>query len=108
MADRHGVEQFVTADINQPASVAKLKSWNPDLIISTNFSHYIGRTVRERVAQDIHRNDREHGSARKHSEDKNGGGRHPTRVFVIFADIAVEQAVLEPTTFHLRFVTFSI
>jgi len=46
----HGVEQFVTADINSPQSVAKLRSWKPDIIISTNFSHYIGKTVRESIA----------------------------------------------------------
>jgi folate-dependent phosphoribosylglycinamide formyltransferase PurN len=51
LAELHGVEQFVSADINDEASVAKLRSWNPDLIISTNFSHYIGKTVRESVAR---------------------------------------------------------
>jgi folate-dependent phosphoribosylglycinamide formyltransferase PurN len=51
LAERHGVEQFVCADINDKQSVAKLRSWNPDLIISTNFSHYIGKTVRESVAR---------------------------------------------------------
>jgi folate-dependent phosphoribosylglycinamide formyltransferase PurN len=51
LARSHGVEQFVSADINDQRSVAKLRSWNPDLIISTNFSHYIGKTVRECVAR---------------------------------------------------------
>ena len=42
---------FITADINAPASIEKLRSWQPDLVISTNFSHYIGKTVRESVAR---------------------------------------------------------
>jgi len=51
MAKQYGVEQFVSADINDDESIAKLRSWQPDLIISTNFSHYIGKTVRESIAQ---------------------------------------------------------
>jgi folate-dependent phosphoribosylglycinamide formyltransferase PurN len=51
MAKQHGVEQFVSADINDEESIAKLRSWKPDLIISTNFSHYIGKTVRESIAR---------------------------------------------------------
>jgi folate-dependent phosphoribosylglycinamide formyltransferase PurN len=51
LAKTHGVERFVSADINDQQSIAKLRSWNPDLIISTNFSHYIGKTVRESIAR---------------------------------------------------------
>jgi folate-dependent phosphoribosylglycinamide formyltransferase PurN len=51
MAKQHGVEEFKSADINDAEGVAKLRSWNPDLIISTNFSHYIGKTVRESIAR---------------------------------------------------------
>ena len=51
LAERHGVEQFVSADINDEESLEKLRSWNPDIIISTNFSHYIGKTVRESIAR---------------------------------------------------------
>jgi methionyl-tRNA formyltransferase len=51
LAQGHGVEQCVSSNINAPDSVAKLRSWNPDVIISTNFSHYIGRTVRESIAR---------------------------------------------------------
>jgi len=51
LAKQHGVEQFESLDINDLQSVAKLRSWNPDLIISTNFSHYIGKTVREAIAR---------------------------------------------------------
>jgi len=51
LARNHGIERFVSADINDQRSMAKLRSWNPDLIISTNFSHYIGKTVRESIAR---------------------------------------------------------
>jgi methionyl-tRNA formyltransferase len=51
LAAAHGVEQMITADINDEQSQAKLRSWKPDLIISTNFSHYIGKAVRESIAR---------------------------------------------------------
>jgi methionyl-tRNA formyltransferase len=51
LAKEHRVDQFVTADINNQESLAKLRSWEPDVIISTNFSHYIGKTVREAIAK---------------------------------------------------------
>ena len=51
LARKHGVEEFKSADINNAEGVAKLRAWNPDLIISTNFSHYIGKTVRESIAR---------------------------------------------------------
>src|SRR5258708_32574367 len=51
LAKQHGVEEFESADINDAEGVAKLRSWNPDLIISTNFIHYIGKTVRESIAR---------------------------------------------------------
>src|SRR5262249_12184672 len=51
LAERHGVEQYVCADINAKESLEKLRSWNPDLIISTNFSHYIGKAVRDSIAK---------------------------------------------------------
>jgi folate-dependent phosphoribosylglycinamide formyltransferase PurN len=51
LAEQHSVEQFITANINDPESVRKLQNWKPDLIISTNFSHYIGKTVRESIAR---------------------------------------------------------
>lgn len=51
LAKQHDVEQFMSFDINNPEGLAKLRSWKPDLIISTNFSHYIGKTVRESIAQ---------------------------------------------------------
>jgi len=51
LARDHKVEQLVSSDINDEQSVATLRRWRPDLIISTNFSHYIGKTVRESIAR---------------------------------------------------------
>jgi folate-dependent phosphoribosylglycinamide formyltransferase PurN len=51
LAEQHRVEQFRCANINDEESIARVRCWNPDLIISTNFSHYIGKTVRESVAR---------------------------------------------------------
>ena len=51
LARDHGVEQFRCGNINSEDSVQRLRSWRPDLVISTNFSHYIGRTVRDSVAR---------------------------------------------------------
>jgi folate-dependent phosphoribosylglycinamide formyltransferase PurN len=46
LARRHNVEIFRTANINTPDSVSRLRYWNPDVVISTNFSHYIGQSAR--------------------------------------------------------------
>lgn len=46
LAQQHNVGMLYTADINNAASIAQLTAWNPDLIISTNFSHYVGPRVR--------------------------------------------------------------
>ena len=51
LAKRHGTDTFVTSDINREESIARLRDWRPDLLVSTNFSHYIGKTVREAVAR---------------------------------------------------------
>jgi folate-dependent phosphoribosylglycinamide formyltransferase PurN len=50
LAKVHGVETFLSANINDEHSLAKLRQWRPDLIISTNFSHYIGKAAREAIA----------------------------------------------------------
>jgi folate-dependent phosphoribosylglycinamide formyltransferase PurN len=47
LARQHGIEVYRTRDINDDASLAKLRSWGPDLIISTNFSQYVGKRARE-------------------------------------------------------------
>jgi folate-dependent phosphoribosylglycinamide formyltransferase PurN len=46
LARRQNVEMYYSKNINDPPSLAKLKAWSPDLIISTNFSHYVGDRVR--------------------------------------------------------------
>jgi methionyl-tRNA formyltransferase len=51
LAEQHKVEQYRCSDINDAQSLAKLRSWTPDIVISTNFSHYIGKAVRESIAR---------------------------------------------------------
>lgn len=50
LARKHGVEIYRTRDINSEESLTKLRSWKPDLIISTNFSQYVGKKAREVAA----------------------------------------------------------
>ena len=47
LANAHNKEVYYSGNINSEADIEKLKSWDPDLIISTNFSHYVGKNVRE-------------------------------------------------------------
>lgn len=47
LARQYGVEVYRTRDINNDESLARLRSWAPDLIISTNFSQYVGKKARE-------------------------------------------------------------
>jgi folate-dependent phosphoribosylglycinamide formyltransferase PurN len=46
LARQHSIPIFQSGNINDAASLAQLKAWNPDLVISTNFSHYIGKKAR--------------------------------------------------------------
>jgi folate-dependent phosphoribosylglycinamide formyltransferase PurN len=46
LARQHNVGMLYTADINSDESIKQLAAWQPDLIISTNFSHYVGPRVR--------------------------------------------------------------
>jgi folate-dependent phosphoribosylglycinamide formyltransferase PurN len=46
LAKRHQVEQYRTSNINGEESLAKLRSWNPQVMISTNFSQYVGKHAR--------------------------------------------------------------
>jgi methionyl-tRNA formyltransferase len=46
LAKAHPTELFRCADINTNRSIEKIKTWRPDLIISTNFSHFLGKRVR--------------------------------------------------------------
>lgn len=58
LAQEHGVETFHSGNINDAASLQQLERWAPDLIISTNFSHYIGkkaRAVARQAALNLHK-----------------------------------------------------
>ena len=46
LAKAHQVEVYRSCNINDTQSLARLAAWSPDLIISTNFSHYIGDRAR--------------------------------------------------------------
>jgi methionyl-tRNA formyltransferase len=41
------VETYVSGDINTNADRERLARWRADLVISTNFNHYVGAKVRE-------------------------------------------------------------
>jgi len=51
LARDHNVELLVSSSINDEHAEATVRRWQPDLIISTNFSHYIGKRVRESIAR---------------------------------------------------------
>jgi folate-dependent phosphoribosylglycinamide formyltransferase PurN len=42
LAKAHQVDVYYSRNINDEQSLAQLAAWSPDIIISTNFSHYIG------------------------------------------------------------------
>ena len=46
LARAHQAEIYYSSNINDEQSIARLEDWSPDLIISTNFSHYIGERAR--------------------------------------------------------------
>lgn len=48
LAKPHNVEIHYSSNINSAESLDKLSEWHPDVIISTNFNHYIGRQIRMR------------------------------------------------------------
>lgn len=50
LARKHEVPVFFSGNINDKESRAQLEAWQPDLVISTNFSHYIGKSAR-RIAR---------------------------------------------------------
>lgn len=49
LAKQHNVEIFYCKNINDEQSLSQIRKWKPDLIISTNFSHYVGKMAREIV-----------------------------------------------------------
>ena len=46
LANAHSTELFYSANMNTDKGIEKLKSWRPDVLISTNFSQYLGKRVR--------------------------------------------------------------
>jgi hypothetical protein len=46
LARQHGVDLYYTTDINSGDGMAKLRGWRPDVVISTNFSQYVGKEAR--------------------------------------------------------------
>lgn len=50
LARQYHVPIFLSANINDDLSRQRLSEWEPDLIISTNFSHFVGRRAR-RIAK---------------------------------------------------------
>lgn len=46
LAAHNKVPVFLSGNINDVESLAQLRAWQPDLVISTNFSHYIGKKAR--------------------------------------------------------------
>jgi len=47
LAKKFGVPIFYSSNINEEASRQCLAGWNPDLVISTNFNHYVGGQARK-------------------------------------------------------------
>jgi folate-dependent phosphoribosylglycinamide formyltransferase PurN len=46
-AKRHGVERYYSENINDAESLRQLERWSPDIVISTNFSHFVGARARK-------------------------------------------------------------
>ena len=46
LAAAHRVRIHRSADVNSAESLAQLREWAPDLIVCTNFSHYVGADAR--------------------------------------------------------------
>ncbi len=49
LAGKHNVEMHYCANINEEKSLLQVRKWKPDLVVSTNFSHYVGKNAREIV-----------------------------------------------------------
>lgn len=50
LAEEHGVPTHHSGNINDEESLTWLRNLEPDLVISTNFSHYVGKAAREVAA----------------------------------------------------------
>jgi len=47
LAQQYDVNIYYSGNINDKVDLDRVRQWNPDLVISTNFSHYIGKNARE-------------------------------------------------------------
>jgi folate-dependent phosphoribosylglycinamide formyltransferase PurN len=47
LAKRHVIPTFFSSNINDEASRQRLVEWGPDLVISTNFNHFVGGRARK-------------------------------------------------------------
>ncbi len=47
LANEYGIETYYSDNVNNPDTLKKIKEWQPDIIISTQFNHYIGKKVRK-------------------------------------------------------------
>jgi methionyl-tRNA formyltransferase len=46
LAKEHRVPLHFSSDINSDESLQQLRDWSPDVVIATNFSHYVGAKAR--------------------------------------------------------------
>jgi folate-dependent phosphoribosylglycinamide formyltransferase PurN len=47
LAKKHGTPTFFSKNINDDSSRSHLAEWKPDLVISTNFNHFVGGRARQ-------------------------------------------------------------
>ena len=47
LAEKHSVPTHLSGNINSDESLAWMRDLEPDLVLSTNFSHYVGKAARE-------------------------------------------------------------
>ena len=47
LAKKYKIDTFYTKDINENDSLKRLRDWRPDIVISTNFSHFVGKRARD-------------------------------------------------------------
>ena len=51
LAKEHRVPQHYCEDINDEKSLEQIRAWSPDIVIATNFSHYVGAKARAVAAR---------------------------------------------------------
>ena len=47
LAKKYKIDTFYTKNINDNDSLKRIRVWRPDIVISTNFSHFVGKRARE-------------------------------------------------------------